>query len=59
MYLWWSFCTLSLHTCQVRVTVGDLGHCCYKFLCYVFQVLMNSLVRCFIWYIGEISFLTV
>ena len=22
MYLWWSLCTLYLHACQVRVTVG-------------------------------------
>ena len=28
MYLWWSLCTLYLHACQVRVTVGDLGLCC-------------------------------
>ena len=28
MYLWWSLCTLYLHTCQVRVTVGDSGLCC-------------------------------
>ena len=28
MYLWWSLCTLHLHTCQVRVTVGDSGLCC-------------------------------
>ena len=28
MYLWWSFCTLYLHACQVRVTVGDSGLCC-------------------------------
>ena len=25
MYLWWSLCTLYLHACQVRVTVGDSG----------------------------------
>ena len=24
MHLWWSLCTLYLHACQVRVTVGDL-----------------------------------
>ena len=23
MYLWWSLCTLYLHACQMRVTVGD------------------------------------
>ena len=28
MYLWWSLCTLHLHACQVRVTVGDSGLCC-------------------------------
>ena len=26
--LWWSLCTLYLHACQVRVTVGDSGLCC-------------------------------
>ena len=28
MYLWWSLCTLYLHACQVRATVGDSGLCC-------------------------------
>ena len=28
MYLWWSLCTLHLHACQVRVTVGDSSLCC-------------------------------
>ena len=28
MYLWWSLFTLCLHTCQVRVTVGNSGLCC-------------------------------
>ena len=28
MYLWWSLCTLYLHACWVRVTVGDSGLCC-------------------------------
>ena len=28
MYGWWSLCTLHLHACQVRVTVGDSGLCC-------------------------------
>ena len=28
MYLGWNLCTLYLHACQVRVTVGDLGLCC-------------------------------
>ena len=27
-HLWWSLCTLYLHACQVRVTVGDSGLCC-------------------------------
>ena len=28
LYLWWNLCTLYLHACQVRVTVGDSGlHC--------------------------------
>jgi len=28
MYLRWSLCTRYLHTCQVRVTVGNSGLCC-------------------------------
>ena len=28
MYLWWSLCTLYLHACQVRVTVGNSCLCC-------------------------------
>ena len=28
IYLWWSLCTLYLHACQVRVTVGNSGLCC-------------------------------
>ena len=28
MYLWWTTCTLYLHACQVRVTIGDSGLCC-------------------------------
>ena len=28
MYLWSSLCTLNLHACQVRVTVGDSSLCC-------------------------------
>ena len=32
MYLWWSLCTLYLHACQVRVTVGDSGLCCCTFV---------------------------
>ena len=27
-YLWCSLCTLYLHACQVRVTVGDSSLCC-------------------------------
>ena len=34
MYLWWSFCALYLHACQV----------CLLYLCYVFRVVINSLV---------------
>ena len=26
--IWWSLCTLYLHTCQVRVTEGHSGLCC-------------------------------
>ena len=29
MYLWWSLCTFYLHACQVRVTVGESGLCCF------------------------------
>ena len=28
MHLWWSLRTLYLHTCQVRVVVGNSGLCC-------------------------------
>ena len=28
MYLWQSLCTLYLHACQVRFTVGNSGLCC-------------------------------
>ena len=42
MSLWWSLCTLYLHMCQVRVTVGDSGLCC---ICVTsFKTLMNSFV---------------
>ena len=41
MYLRWSLCTLYLHACRVRVTVGDSG---LLYLCYVFRKLINSLV---------------
>ena len=27
MYIWWSLCTLYLHICEARVTVGDSGLC--------------------------------
>ena len=31
MSLWWSSCPLYLHTCQVRVIVGDAGLCrCFE-----------------------------
>jgi len=39
MYLWWSLYTLYLLACQVRVTAGDSGLCCWA--CDVFQVLIN------------------
>ena len=29
MYFWWSLCILYLHACQVRVTVGHSGLCCW------------------------------
>ena len=34
MYLLWSLCTLYLHACQVRVTVGDAGLCCCTCVAY-------------------------
>ena len=34
MYPWWSLCTLYLHACQVRVTVGDSGLCCCTYVTY-------------------------
>ena len=33
MCLWWSLCTLYLHACQVRVTVGHSGLCCLLVWC--------------------------
>ena len=41
--LWWSSCTLYLHACQVRVTVGYSSLCCCTCV-YVFPVLPNSFV---------------
>ena len=35
MYLWQSLCTLYLHACQVRVTVGDSGLCCCICVMYI------------------------
>ena len=36
---------LHLHACQVRVTVGNSGLCCYTLLlCYVYQALINFFV---------------
>ena len=32
VYFWWSLCTLYLHACQVRVTVGDSGPVSYTHL---------------------------
>ena len=34
MYLWWGLCTLYLHACHVRVTVGDSGLCCCSCVTY-------------------------
>ena len=34
MYLRWSFCTLYLHACQVRVTVGNSSLCCCSCVTY-------------------------
>ena len=45
MYLWW-FCTLYLHACQMRVTIGDSGLCC--FLCDIFWALITSCL-CWSW----------
>ena len=43
-YIWWSLCTLYLHACHVRVTVGNSGLCfVLVYLSYVFQALINSL----------------
>ena len=44
MYLWWSLCTLYLHACQVRVTVGNSGLCCGTYVTYF---------ACFIWFRGQ------
>ena len=35
MYLWWSLCTLHLHACQVKLTVGDSGLCCCTCVTYL------------------------
>ena len=32
IYRWWSLCTLNLHACQVRVTVGHSGLCCCNYV---------------------------
>ena len=32
LYLWWSLCTLCLHVCQVRVTVGNSDLCCCAYM---------------------------
>ena len=44
MYFWWSLCTLYLHACQVRVTVGDSVRSLLLCLCDVFRMLINSLI---------------
>ena len=41
-YLWWSLCTLYLHACQVRFTVGDSGLCCCTCVFVVVLVLRIS-----------------
>ena len=46
MYLWWSLCTLYLHACQVRVTVGDSGLCCCTCVTYFEGELTPSCVCC-------------
>ena len=33
LYRWWSLCTLYLHACQMRVTVGNSGFCCLLVWC--------------------------
>ena len=40
---WWSLCTLYLHACQVRVTVGDSGLCCCTLVTYFFRFLAMAL----------------
>ena len=42
LYLWWSLCTLYLHACYVRVTIGDSGLCCCTHV-NVFQAAANEL----------------
>ena len=43
MYLWWSLCTLYLHACQVRVTVGSSGLRCCICVMYI-ECKFNSLL---------------
>ena len=43
-YLRWSLCTVYLHACHLRVTVGNSGlHCC-TCVTFYFLMLINSLV---------------
>ena len=42
MYLWWSLCTLYLHACQVRVTVGDSGLCYYYYWSLLYSAILLS-----------------
>ena len=51
MYLWWSLCTLYLHACQVRVTIGDSGHCvCFELPCLlIFNKAKFTESVCYIW----------
>ena len=44
MYLWWSFCTLYLHACQLRVTIGNSGLCCCTCVTYFERRLTSLLV---------------
>ena len=50
MHLWWSLCTLCLHACQVRVTIGDSSLCCCTCVMYLEHQLtpmcVDSLYKC-------------
>ena len=55
MYLWWSLCILYLLACQVRVAIGNLGHCCHVYRSDVFWMLINSPVNWFYLYSACVS----